>query len=78
MYQKVDEFCVTGCFDKIIRIWDSTDRKVVDWVQVNDMITALTFSPDKQYLLVGLFKGAVKIYRADQVTQKKISKLDTS
>jgi len=39
----------------------------VDWIQTNDIITALAFSPDKVHLLVGFFKGTVKIYRIDQV-----------
>jgi len=61
----VDEFFVSGCFDKIARVWDINENKVVDWVQLNDYITALTFSPDKQHLLIGNTKGIVKIYKAD-------------
>jgi len=62
----VDEFFATGCFDKMIRIWDINETKVVDWVQTGDLITAMTFSPDKNHLLVGFYKGTVKIYRTDQ------------
>jgi len=56
----------------MIRIWDINEAKVVDWVQTNDLITALTFSPDKIHLLVGFYKGTVKIYRTDQVYYSKI------
>ena len=63
----MDEFFASGCFDKIIRIWDINETKVVDWVQTNDLITALTFSPDKNHLLVGFFKGTIKIYLTNQV-----------
>jgi WD40 repeat protein len=62
----VDEFFATGSFDKILRIWDITESKVVDWVSTNDLITAMTFAPDNQHLIVGFFKGVVKIYRIDQ------------
>ena len=63
----MDEFFTSGCFDKMVRIWDINEAKVVDWVQTSDIITSLTFSPDKNSLLVGFFKGTIKIYRADQV-----------
>ena len=58
---------MTGCFDKMIRVWDMTDGKVVDWFQANDMITAMCFHPESTHLVVGYFKGFVKIYRADEV-----------
>jgi len=70
--KKVDEYFATGCFDKMIRIWDLNETKVVDWIQTTDIITALSFSPDRNHLLVGFYKGIVKIYRADQVISLKI------
>lgn len=71
----IDGFFATGCFDKRIRIWDINETKVVDWVHTNDIITALAFSPDKTLLLVGFFKGTIKMYRIDQVSFEIISKL---
>jgi len=62
----VDEFFASGSFDKMIRIWDISEHKVVDWVQTNDLITAMSFSPDNHHLVVGFFKGMCKIYRIDQ------------
>ena len=51
----------------MIRIWDISENKVIDWFQTNDMITAMSFSPDHQHLIVGFYKGICKIYRIDQV-----------
>ena len=44
------------------------EAKVIDWFQAQDMITALCFSPDSKFLLVGFYRGVVKLYRADQVS----------
>ena len=58
----------------MIRIWDLNETKVKDWVQTTDIITALTFSPDQNFLLVGFVKGVVKIYKTDKVRRDLVSK----
>jgi len=59
----------------MIRIWDINETKVVDFIQTNDLITALTFSPDKDYLLVGFYKGTVKIYKTNQGKLKFVTEI---
>lgn len=56
---------MTGCFDKIVRVWNAMNRKVLDWQQTSNYITTLSFSENGEKLLVGLVNGDVIVYDAN-------------
>ena len=43
-----DDYFISGSLDGKVRIWNVTNRYVVDWIDVNDMITAISYTPDAQ------------------------------
>ncbi|CAM9154577.1 unnamed protein product [Scytosiphon promiscuus] len=57
-----DQFFLTGCFDKRLRLWKIPDGRVVDWVQCQDLVSAASFSPDGQLAAAGLYNGRVMFY----------------
>ncbi len=56
---------VSGCFDKIVRVWNVKSRKVIDWQQTSHYITALSFTSNGERLCVGLVNGDIVIYDTD-------------
>ena len=59
-----DTYITTGCFDKFLRLWSVKQKKVVDWQQTNNYITALQYTPCSTKLIVGLVNGEVLIFDA--------------
>lgn len=55
---------MSGCFDKIVRVWNAKNRKVLDWQQTSHYITALSFTTNGERLCVGLVNGDVVVYDA--------------
>lgn len=51
-----DNYFLSGSLDAKIRLWDIPDRKVVDWTELHEMVTAACYTPDGQvqlpYILV--------------------------
>jgi hypothetical protein len=60
-----DNFFLTGCFDKKLRIWSLETGRVVLWQASSSMITAVAFSPDARFVVTGLYNGLVTFYQAD-------------
>jgi WD40 repeat protein len=60
---------VSGCFDKIVRIWNPERAKVVDYINVQEYITAVSFFPTGDHIAVGSHTGRCSIY---EVNVKKI------
>ena len=68
----------SGCFDKILRIWNIKLRKVVDWSETPEYITALGFTPDTgASLVVGLVNGDVLIYESNAEKLKLTKHVNT-
>jgi len=43
----VDErYFVSGSIDGKVRVWDVSERRVVDWADTKDIITAVSYQPD--------------------------------
>lgn len=47
-----DRYFISGSLDAKVRIWSIPERKVVDWNDLHEMVTAACYTPDGQ---VGLF-----------------------
>ncbi|OIV96849.1 hypothetical protein TanjilG_08710 [Lupinus angustifolius] len=45
-----DNYFISGCIDGKVRIWAIPDCHVVDWVDIRDIVTAVCFRPDGQFL----------------------------
>jgi WD40 repeat protein len=55
----------TGSLDKLIRVFDFTSERLVDWHRSEDYITALAYSPLGEYLIVGLYHGICRVYNSE-------------
>lgn len=53
---------MSGCLDKIVRVWDISKRKVTDYINVTDLITSISFFPDGNQIVVGFHNGKVNIF----------------
>lgn len=62
-----DRYFISGGVDKKLRLWDITDGLVKEWSQAPDVITAVRYTPDGKYAVVGLFQGQVYFYEADRL-----------
>lgn len=41
-----DNYFITGSIDGKVRIWGVSEKRVVDWADVRDVITAICYQPD--------------------------------
>lgn len=41
-----DDYFLSGSLDGKVRIWSIPDRKVVDWTDLHEMVTAASYTPD--------------------------------
>ncbi|KAI3990460.1 hypothetical protein MKX01_021395 [Papaver californicum] len=57
-----DRYFISGSLDAKVRIWSIPDRQVVDWNDLNEMVTAACYTPDGQGALVGSYKGSCRLY----------------
>lgn len=60
-----DNYFLSGCLDRKLRIWSLETGRVVLWQPTPSMITAAAFSPDARLVAVGLYNGTVHLYRSD-------------
>ncbi|KAI3937045.1 hypothetical protein MKX01_015260 [Papaver californicum] len=57
-----DRYFISGSLDAKVRIWSIPDHQVVDWNDLNEMVTAACYTPDGQGALVGSYKGSCRLY----------------
>lgn len=43
-----DDYFISGSLDAKVRIWSISDRLVVDWTDLHEMVTAACYTPDGQ------------------------------
>lgn len=60
-----DKYFVSGSFDRKVRVWDTPTGRVTEWAQAPDRISSVTFTPDEEYVVAGLFRGQVLFYTAE-------------
>lgn len=46
-----DDYFISGSLDSKVRLWSIPNRSVVDWTDLYEMVTAVSFSPDGQVQL---------------------------
>lgn len=52
-----DDHFISGSLDGKVRIWNVSDRKVVDWTDLHEMVTATCYSPDGEVVIYPTFTG---------------------
>ncbi|KAF5731308.1 WD-40 repeat family protein [Tripterygium wilfordii] len=57
-----DNYFMTGSIDGKVRIWAISDRQVIDWTDIRDIVTALCYRPDGQGGIVGSMTGNCRFY----------------
>ena len=60
-----DYLFLTGSFDSRLRLWNILEHRVLDWVQLPELISAATFTPNGKLAVVGLLNGQCVFYRTD-------------
>eukprot|EP00891_Asterochloris_glomerata_P003295 jgi/Astpho2/3295/e_gw1.00054.81.1_t len=60
-----DKHFLSGSIDGKVRMWNVPAQAVVDYADVHEMVTAVTFSLDGSKACVGTMKGKCRFYRCD-------------
>ncbi|TVU16612.1 hypothetical protein EJB05_40185, partial [Eragrostis curvula] len=71
-----DNFFISGSLDEKVRIWNVQDRKIEDWHDLHEMVTAACYSPDAQVALVGTHKGSCHIFDTSENKLQYKSQID--
>ncbi|GJN27663.1 hypothetical protein PR202_gb15705 [Eleusine coracana subsp. coracana] len=62
-FNPVDEkYFISGSLDGKVRIWDVLDKRVTDWADTRNIITALSYQLDGKGFIVGTITGACRFY----------------
>ncbi|KAL9268971.1 WD repeat-containing protein [Drosera capensis] len=78
-----DEYFISGSLDAKVRIWNIPGRRVVDWTDLHEMVTAACYTPDGQGAVVGSHKGSCRMYsttdgKLNQTSQFEIENMKKS
>jgi WD40 repeat protein len=60
----------SGCFDRVIRVWNVNQRKVIAWHDTKEFITALSYN--KPVLVAGLVSGDIVVYSCEEFLKKQL------
>ncbi|XP_015960749.1 WD repeat-containing protein YMR102C-like [Arachis duranensis] len=85
-FHPIDEnYYISGCLDAKVRVWNIPARQVVDWTDIEEMVTAITYTPDGHGAIVGTIKGDCRTFKVQDhqlsdpgtinFTQKKKSQI---
>ncbi|KAI5057099.1 hypothetical protein GOP47_0027114 [Adiantum capillus-veneris] len=54
---------ISGSLDGKVRIWCIQEPQVIDWVDLQEMVTAACYTPNGQGAVVGSYKGTCRFYK---------------
>lgn len=57
-----ENYFISGSIDGKVRIWGVSERRVVDWADVRDVVTAVSYHPDGNGFIVGSITGTCRFY----------------
>ncbi|XP_030532377.1 WD repeat-containing protein 44 [Rhodamnia argentea] len=57
-----NNYFISGSIDGKVRIWAVHDCQVVDWTDVREIVTAVSYRPDGQGMIVGCMSGSCRFY----------------
>ncbi|RLN28766.1 uncharacterized protein C2845_PM05G03980 [Panicum miliaceum] len=58
-----DRYFISGSLDAKVRLWSIPDRQVIDWTDLNEMVTAASYTPDGKGAIIGSHKGSCRLYK---------------
>ncbi|KAF8011934.1 hypothetical protein BT93_I0151 [Corymbia citriodora subsp. variegata] len=62
-FDPLDEnYFISGSIDGKARIWGISERRVVDWADARDVITAICYQPDGKGIVVGSITGTCRFF----------------
>ncbi|TKY73855.1 WD repeat-containing protein [Spatholobus suberectus] len=62
-FNPVDEnYFISGSIDGKVRIWGIHEERVVDWADIRDVISAISYRPDGEGFVVGSLTGTCRFY----------------
>ncbi|XP_019199701.1 PREDICTED: WD repeat-containing protein YMR102C-like [Ipomoea nil] len=62
-FNPVDEnFFISGSIDGKVRIWRVTEKRVSDWADVEDIVSAICYQPNGKGFIVGSISGICRFY----------------
>ncbi|XP_028072860.1 guanine nucleotide-binding protein subunit beta-like [Camellia sinensis] len=59
-----ENYSMSGSIDGKARIWGVTERQVIDWADVRDVVTAICYHPDGKGFIVGSVTSTCRFYGA--------------
>ncbi|XP_050382890.1 uncharacterized protein LOC126799687 [Argentina anserina] len=71
-----DNVFLSGSLDAKLRLWDIPARKVVDWTDLHEMVTAACYTPDGQAAVTGSHKGNCRMYNAEDCRLSQEGQID--
>ncbi|CAH9050395.1 unnamed protein product [Cuscuta epithymum] len=73
-----DDYFISGCLDSKLRIWNITERRVVDWTHHKDqMLTATAYTPDGNGAMIGSHRGSCRYYNTTDCKLEQKDQFDT-
>ncbi|GAB2265046.1 hypothetical protein Dimus_000113 [Dionaea muscipula] len=57
-----DNYFISGSIDGKVRIWEISGSHVVNWADVKDIVTAVSYRPDGKGGIVGTLTGCCRLY----------------
>lgn len=57
-----DNYFITGCFDKILRIYRISDEELINYINVQEYITSMCLFPNESQLIIGTHLGKCEVY----------------
>ncbi|KAK1300781.1 hypothetical protein QJS10_CPB13g00585 [Acorus calamus] len=57
-----DKYFISGSIDGKVRVWGIPGKRVVDWVDVRDIVTAVCYRPDGKGFVIGTITGDCRFY----------------
>ncbi|MCI24924.1 WD repeat-containing protein 44-like, partial [Trifolium medium] len=64
-FNPVDEnYFISGSIDGKVRIWGIREERVIDWADIRDVISAISYQQDGKGFVVGSVTGTCRFYVA--------------
>ncbi|XP_059307889.1 uncharacterized protein LOC132059320 [Lycium ferocissimum] len=57
---------ISGSIDGKVRIWGVPEKRVLDWVDVHDIVTAVAYQPNAKGFVVGCISGTCRFYELNE------------
>lgn len=57
-----ERYFISGSIDGKVRIWDVLDKRVVNWADTRNVISAVSYQPDGKNFVVGMTGGVCRFY----------------